>query len=112
MSCSLDDLKTALEEWIKVWNDDARPFRWTKTADQILDRICRYCDRISEPVTRTGFRGWLTRHQAWLFFPLTLLEGLALKLHGLQDLRRQTGRERLVEGTLLVALVAGCVTSS
>jgi transposase len=47
--CSLDDLKTALEEWIKVWNDDARPFKWTKTADQILDRICRYCDRISEP---------------------------------------------------------------
>lgn len=29
--CSLDDLKTALEEWIKVWNDDARPFKWTKT---------------------------------------------------------------------------------
>ncbi len=47
--CSLDDLKTALEEWIKVWNDDARHFKWTKTADQILDRICRYCDRISEP---------------------------------------------------------------
>ncbi|MEY9846497.1 hypothetical protein ABH940_004526, partial [Streptacidiphilus sp. BW17] len=27
----------------------AQPFRWTKTADQILDRICRYCTRISEP---------------------------------------------------------------
>lgn len=37
--CSLDDLKTALENWIKVWNDEARPFKWTKTADQILDRI-------------------------------------------------------------------------
>jgi hypothetical protein len=49
VSCSLDDLKTALEEWIKVWNDDARPLKWTKTAEQILDRICRYCDRISEP---------------------------------------------------------------
>ncbi|GHG00552.1 hypothetical protein GCM10017667_34700 [Streptomyces filamentosus] len=47
--CSLDDLKKALEDWIKVWNAQARPFRWTKTADQILDRICRYCDRISEP---------------------------------------------------------------
>ncbi|HEX4813052.1 MAG TPA: IS630 family transposase, partial [Nonomuraea sp.] len=42
-------LKTALEEWIKTWNDNAKPFRWTKTADQILDRICRYCDRISKP---------------------------------------------------------------
>ncbi|WP_347878314.1 IS630 family transposase [Streptomyces sp. KS 21] len=47
--CSLDDLKAALENWIKVWNDEARPFKWTKTADQILDRICRYCSRISEP---------------------------------------------------------------
>ena len=26
---------------------NARPFKWTKTADQILDRICRYCSRIS-----------------------------------------------------------------
>jgi hypothetical protein len=47
--CSLDELTTALEEWIKLWNEGARPFKWTKTADQIIDRICRYCSRISEP---------------------------------------------------------------
>jgi transposase len=47
--CSLDALTTALEEWIKLWNESARPFKWTKTADQIIDRICRYCSRISEP---------------------------------------------------------------
>ena len=47
--CSLDDLTTALENWIKIWNEDARPFKWTKTADQIIDRICRYCSRISGP---------------------------------------------------------------
>jgi transposase len=47
--CSLDQLTSALEEWIKLWNESARPFRWTKTADQIIDRICRYCSRISEP---------------------------------------------------------------
>ncbi|WP_327103081.1 transposase [Nonomuraea glycinis] len=47
--CSLDALKTALEEWIAAWNDNAKPFRWTKTADQVLDHICRYCDRISRP---------------------------------------------------------------
>src|SRR6266481_5861025 len=47
--CSLDELTTALEDWIKTWNANARPFRWTKTADQIIDRICRYCSRISGP---------------------------------------------------------------
>jgi transposase len=47
--CSLDELTTALENWIKIWNASARPFKWTKTADQIIDRICRYCSRISEP---------------------------------------------------------------
>ena len=47
--CSLDDLTTALENWIKTWNSNARPFKWTKTADQIIDRICRYCSRISGP---------------------------------------------------------------
>ncbi|MFG3225376.1 IS630 family transposase [Kitasatospora sp. NPDC048194] len=47
--CSLDDLKASLENWIKVWNESAKPFTWTKTADQIIDRICRYCSRISEP---------------------------------------------------------------
>ncbi|MFE5854754.1 hypothetical protein ACFQ61_16295 [Streptomyces sp. NPDC056500] len=47
--CSLDDLKAALEDWIKARSDEARPFKWTGTPDQILDRICRYCDRISKP---------------------------------------------------------------
>jgi hypothetical protein len=40
---------TALEDWIKLWNEGARPFTWTRTTDQIIDRICRYCSRISEP---------------------------------------------------------------
>jgi hypothetical protein len=47
--CSLDELTNALENWIQIWNATARPFKWTKTADQIIDRICRYCSRISGP---------------------------------------------------------------
>jgi hypothetical protein len=41
------DLTTALEAWIELWNEGARPF--TKTADQLLDGICRCCSRIFEP---------------------------------------------------------------
>ncbi|MBB5937787.1 fatty acid desaturase family protein [Streptomyces zagrosensis] len=51
---------------------------------------------------RQGFTRWLTRHQARLFFPMLLLEGLNLKVSGLRDLRRQTPRERALEAPLLV----------
>jgi transposase len=47
--CSLEELTAALQEWIKLWNDSAKPFKGTKTPDQIIDAICRYCDRISRP---------------------------------------------------------------
>ena len=43
MFCSLKVLTTALQESIKLWNDSARPFKWTKSPDQIIDSICRYC---------------------------------------------------------------------
>ncbi|MFD4631112.1 fatty acid desaturase family protein [Streptomyces sp. NPDC058284] len=58
---------------------------------------------------RVGFRRWLTRNQAWLFFPLTLLQGVAMKIYGFKDLRRQDARERVVEGFLLVAHLVGYV---
>ena len=28
--CPLDELTTALEDWIKIWNASARPFKWTR----------------------------------------------------------------------------------
>jgi fatty acid desaturase len=59
---------------------------------------------------RTGFRRWLTRHQAWLFFPLTLLEGVALKIHSFRDLRRRPPRQRAVEGLLLAIHAIGYAT--
>jgi transposase len=52
--CSLEALTTALQEWIKLWNDSAHPFKWTKTPDQIIDAICRYCDRISRLTSPGG----------------------------------------------------------
>ncbi|MEU8567280.1 acyl-CoA desaturase [Streptomyces pathocidini] len=56
---------------------------------------------------RTGFARWLSRHQARLFFPMLLLEGVALKVSSLQDLRRQGPRERAVEAGFLVAHIIG-----
>lgn len=45
---SVRQLNTDIRAWIETWNDNPRPFVWTKTADQILDSIARYCDRINE----------------------------------------------------------------
>ncbi|MEV6714771.1 IS630 family transposase, partial [Lentzea sp. NPDC051208] len=40
-------LNRDIRAWIETWNDDPRPYIWTKTADQILDSIARYCTRIN-----------------------------------------------------------------
>ena len=40
-------LNTDIRAWIANWNDDPKPYVWTKTADQILDSISRYCNRIN-----------------------------------------------------------------
>ena len=44
---SVRALNADIRAWIDTWNDNPRPFIWTKTADQILDSIARYCDRIN-----------------------------------------------------------------
>src|SRR3954466_2260138 len=45
---SVAQLNADIRAWIETWNDDPRPYVWTKTADQILDSIRRYCDRIND----------------------------------------------------------------
>jgi len=45
---SVRQLNTDIRAWITTWNDNPRPFVWTKTADQILDSIARYCNRIND----------------------------------------------------------------
>jgi transposase len=45
---SVTALNADIRAWIETWNDDPRPYVWTKTADQILDSIRRYCDRIND----------------------------------------------------------------
>jgi transposase len=45
---SVRELNADIRAWIKTWNDDPKPFVWTKTADQILESIRRYCNRINQ----------------------------------------------------------------
>jgi transposase len=45
---SVRALNTDIRAWIDTWNDNPRPYVWTKTADQILDSIARYCTRIND----------------------------------------------------------------
>ena len=45
---SVRQLNADIRAWIETWNDDPKPFVWTKTADQILESITRYCTRINE----------------------------------------------------------------
>jgi len=44
---SVRELNTDIRAWIADWNENPRPYVWTKTAEQILDSISRYCDRIN-----------------------------------------------------------------
>jgi transposase len=43
---SLRALKNDIRDWIKTWNENPKPFAWTKDADEILDRLASYLDRI------------------------------------------------------------------
>jgi len=41
-------LRTAIQQYIDVTNATPHPFIWTKTADEILESVARFCQRISE----------------------------------------------------------------
>jgi transposase len=45
---SVRALNADIRNWINTWNDNPRPYVWTKTSDQILESIARYCGRIIE----------------------------------------------------------------
>ena len=61
--------------------------------------------------SRRGLVRLLARYQAWLFFPLLLLEAAHLHLASSKAILRGSGRANTVEGLLLVAHVAAYVTA-
>ena len=45
---SVKELVASIRTWITNWNDEPKPFVWHKTADEILDSLANYCQRISD----------------------------------------------------------------
>ena len=45
---SVRDLVASLRTWITNWNEDPKPYVWHKTADEILDSLANYCQRIND----------------------------------------------------------------
>ena len=45
---SVRQLNADIRAWIDTWNDNPRPYVWTKTADQILASISNYCAQIND----------------------------------------------------------------
>jgi len=46
---SVQALENDIRDWIATWNDNPRPFTWTKTADEILNSLADYLSKL-----RTG----------------------------------------------------------
>ena len=45
---SVCELVASIRTWITGWNDEPRPFVWHKSADEILDSLAAYFQRIND----------------------------------------------------------------
>src|SRR5881409_4056056 len=45
---SVRDLVASIRTWITNWNEDPKPYVWHKSADEILDSLASYCQRIND----------------------------------------------------------------
>ncbi|MGO9971342.1 MAG: IS630 family transposase [Solirubrobacteraceae bacterium] len=45
---SVRELNADIRDWLEHWNENPKPYVWTKTADQILETIANYCQRITD----------------------------------------------------------------
>jgi hypothetical protein len=39
-------LEADICDWINDWNNDPKPFVWTKISEEILESLARFCRRI------------------------------------------------------------------
>lgn len=45
---SVQALEKNLRNWFEAWNENPKPFIWTKTTEEILASIARYLKRIKD----------------------------------------------------------------
>jgi hypothetical protein len=45
---SVSEIEQAIQDYVQATNEDSKPFRWTKTADDILASIQPFCLRTSD----------------------------------------------------------------
>jgi len=51
---SVQVLEKGIRAWVSAWNDNPKPFVWTKTAEQILDSLRRLAKRINRADTNSA----------------------------------------------------------
>jgi transposase len=51
---SVHALENDIREWIATWNDNPRPFTWTKTADEILNSLAIYLTNLKAGPSADG----------------------------------------------------------
>jgi transposase len=51
---SVAELEADIRTWIQHWNHEPRPYVWTKTAEEILDSIGAYCQRLLQSTNDSG----------------------------------------------------------
>jgi transposase len=85
-------LETAIERYLAHHNEHCKPFAWTATADAILDKVKRFCERTSE----TRHYGYVGQVQiAWLSVALVTagtMPGIAAGTYAMRFVSQQALR--------------------
>ena len=57
---SVQALEAGIRARVENWNDNPRPFAWTKTAEEILESLARYLQKIS-PAADGKTKGFMAK---------------------------------------------------
>jgi fatty acid desaturase len=95
--------------WVPKHNDHhSNPNHEDLDPDISITALAFTADQAS---SKRGLVRLIARHQAWLFFPLLLLEAAHLHVASIKSIVRGSSRANAVEGVLLLAHVAGYLTA-